>query len=180
MARPTNLPGFDRGRLVEEREEEREGGNGRTMKSKLINDGPQKTYVLVLDKGDEAVSSIETFARENGISAAPIDRHRCVQRHRARFLRLGDQDYRKIPVNEQVEVVSLLGDIALGPDGKPALHPHVVVSRADGMAMGGHLLEAHVRPTLEVVLTELSRHLHKRKDGESGLALIVAGSSGDL
>ena len=40
--------------------------------------------------------------------------------------------------------------------------------------MGGHLLEAHVRPTLEVVLTELPRHLHKRKDSDSGLALIVA------
>jgi predicted DNA-binding protein with PD1-like motif len=39
--------------------------------------------------------------------------------------------------------------------------------------MGGHLLEAHVRPTLEVVLTESPRHLHKRKDPESGLALIV-------
>ena len=77
-------------------------------------------------------------------------------------------------MNEQVEVVSLLGDVALGPNGKPALHPHVVVSRADGSAMGGHLLEAHVRPTLEVVLTESPRHLHKRKDPASGLALIVA------
>ena len=63
------------------------------------------------------------------------------------------KDYRKIPVNEQVEVVSLLGDVALGPNEKPALHPHVV-SRADGSAMGVHLLEAHIRPTLEVVLTE--------------------------
>jgi hypothetical protein len=42
------------------------------MKSKLINDGPQKTYVLVLDKGDEAVSSIESFVRKNGISAAQL------------------------------------------------------------------------------------------------------------
>jgi predicted DNA-binding protein with PD1-like motif len=40
--------------------------------------------------------------------------------------------------------------------------------------MGGHLLKAHVRPTLEVVLTESPRHLHKRKDSESGLALIAA------
>jgi len=64
--------------------------------------------------------------------------------------------------------------VALGPDGKPALHPHVVVSRADGLAMGGHLMEAHVRPTLEIILTESPKHLHKRKDVESGLALIIA------
>jgi hypothetical protein len=29
------------------------------MQSKLINDGPQKTYVLVLESGDEAASSVE-------------------------------------------------------------------------------------------------------------------------
>jgi uncharacterized protein len=73
------------------------------------------------------------------------------------------KNYREIPITEQVEVISLLGDVALGADGKPALHPHVVVSRADGIAMGG-LLKAHARPTLEVVLTESPRHLHKRKD----------------
>jgi uncharacterized protein len=144
------------------------------MKSKLINDGPQKTYVLVLDKGDETVSSIESFVRKNGISAAQLTGIGAFSDTVLGFFDWETKNYRKIPVNEQVEVVSLLGDIALGPDGKPALHPHVVVSRADGMAMGGHLLEAHVRPTLEVVLTESPRHLHKRKDGESGLALIVA------
>jgi predicted DNA-binding protein with PD1-like motif len=80
--------------------------------------------------------------------------------------------YLRNPVTEQVEVVSLTGDLALGPDGTPSVHPHVVVSRSDGAAMGGHLLEAHVRPTLEIILTESPRHLHKRKDPESGLALI--------
>ena len=42
------------------------------MKTKLINDGPQKTFVLVLDKDDEVVSSIEGFAREHGIAAAQL------------------------------------------------------------------------------------------------------------
>ena len=143
------------------------------MKSKLVNDGPQKTYVLVLDKGDEAVSSIEGFAQEHGISAAQLTGVGAFSEAVLGFFDWETKDYRKIPVKEQVEVVSLIGDVALGPDGKPALHPHVVVSRSDGSAMGGHLLEAYVRPTLEVVLTESPKHLHKRKDSESGLALIV-------
>ena len=144
------------------------------MKSKLINDGPQKTYVLVLDKGDEAVGSIEGFARENCIAAAQLTGIGAFSDVVLGFFDWEMKDYRRIPLNEQVEVVSLLGDIALGPNGKPALHPHVVVSRADGIAMGGHLLEAHVRPTLEVVLIESPRHLHKRRDSDSGLALIMA------
>jgi uncharacterized protein len=145
------------------------------MKTKLINDGPQKTYVLVLDNGDEAVSSIEGFARENRIAAAQLTGIGAFSDAVLGFFDWETKGYRKIPVTEQVEVVSLLGDVAaLGTDGKPTLHPHVVVSRADGIAMGGHLLEAHVRPTLEVVVTESPRHLHKRKDAESGLALIAA------
>lgn len=142
------------------------------MKSKLINEIP-KTYVLVLDKGDEAVNSIEGFARSNDIAAAQIVAIGAFSDALLGFFDWNTKDYRKIPVREQVEVVSFVGDIALSPDGKPALHPHVVVSRADGSAMGGHLLEAHVRPTLEVVLTESPAHLRKRKDPESGLALIV-------
>ena len=144
------------------------------MKSKIINDGPQKTYVPVLDKGDEAVSCIEGFARENDIAAAQMTGIGAFSDAVLGFFDWESKDYRKIPVQEQVEVVSLLGDVALGPDGKPALHPHVVVSRADGIAMGGHLMEAHVRPTLEIILTESPEHLHKRKDVESGLALIIA------
>jgi uncharacterized protein len=144
------------------------------VKSKIINDGPQKTYVLVLDKGDEAVSCIEGFARENDIAAAQMTGIGAFSDAVLGFFDWESKDYRKIPVQEQVEVVSLLGDVALGPDGKPALHPHVVVSRADGLALGGHLMEAHVRPTLEIILTESPKHLHKRKDVESGLALIIA------
>ena len=143
------------------------------MQSKLINDGPQKTYALVLESGEEAASGIERFAVERGLSAAQITGIGAFSDVVLGFFDWQTKDYRKIPVREQVEVVSLLGDVAQGPDGKPALHVHAVVGRSDGTTMGGHLLEAHVRPTLEVVLTEFPRHLRKRKDPESGLALIV-------
>ena len=143
------------------------------MNYKLVNDGPQKTYVLVLDKGDEAVSSIEGFARDQGVGAAQVTGIGAFSSAILGFFDWEKKGYRKIPVTEQVEVVSLVGDVAIGGDGKSSLHAHVVIARSDGTAMGGHLLEAHVRPTLEVVLTESPRHLHKRKDEESGLALIV-------
>jgi uncharacterized protein len=111
--------------------------------------------------------------RAVGISAAQITGIGAFSDAVLGFFDWEKKDYRKIPVREQVEVVSFMGDVAQGPDGKPALHVHAVVSRSDGTAMGGHLLEAHVRPTLEVVLTESPKRLHKRKDPVSGLALIV-------
>src|SRR6195952_6028579 len=117
------------------------------MKSTVINNEP-KTWVLVLDKGEEAVSAIEGFAREHAIGAAQITAIGAFSDAVLGFYDWEKKDYRKIPVREQVEVVSFVGDVAQGPDGKPALHVHAVVSRSDGTAMGGHLLDAHVRPTL--------------------------------
>ncbi len=82
------------------------------------------------------------------------------------------KEYLKNPVREQVEVVSLIGDVALAPDGAPKVHVHVVLGRRDSTALGGHLMEAHVRPTLEVTLTETPQHLRRQHDPQSGLALI--------
>ncbi len=56
--------------------------------------------------------------------------------------------------------------------GEPQLHAHVVLGKSDGTAHGGHLLEAQVRPTLEVILVESPKHLHRVHDPETGLALI--------
>jgi predicted DNA-binding protein with PD1-like motif len=74
-------------------------------------------------------------------------------------------------LHEQVELLSLIGDVAL-KDGKPVVHAHAVIGKKDGTAHGGHLLEAHIRPTCEVVLTESPSHLQKQVDPESGLAVI--------
>jgi len=81
------------------------------------------------------------------------------------------KQYRHIRIDEQVEVLSLAGDITL-EDGKPKVHAHVVVGKADATAHGGHLIEGLVRPTLEVVLTETPAHLRRRFDAQAGLALI--------
>jgi predicted DNA-binding protein with PD1-like motif len=79
--------------------------------------------------------------------------------------------YKPIAIDEQVEVLSFIGDITLD-QGRPKLHAHVVLGKADGTAHGGHLLEGHVRPTLEVIVTETPRHLRRRFDPASGIALI--------
>ncbi len=88
------------------------------------------------------------------------------------------KDYKKIPNEEQVEALSLVGDIALKGDS-PQVHAHLVVGKADGTAYGGHLLQAHVWPTLEVILTESPRHLCRKTDAETGLALIDLSASSD-
>ena len=87
------------------------------------------------------------------------------------FFQPETNSYRQIPVVEQVEVLSLAGDIAL-KDNIPDVHAHVVVGKSDGTAHGGHVIEAHIWPTLEVILIESPKHLRRRVDLETGLALI--------
>ncbi|MFL6208712.1 MAG: PPC domain-containing DNA-binding protein [Pyrinomonadaceae bacterium] len=141
------------------------------MKSKLIHDGGEKTFVIVFDTGDEVVAGLLDFAREHR-RAASLTAIGAFERVTLGFFEAERKDYKKIFIDEQVEVLSLIGNITLAENDEPKVHAHVVVGRRDGTAHGGHLLEAHVRPTLEVVLTESPTRLRRKMDAEVGLALI--------
>jgi uncharacterized protein len=141
------------------------------MRWKLLDKGPPATHAVVLDSGDEAVAALGKFVQERRIEAASLSAIGAFERAVVGYFDWAKKDYKRIPVEEQVEVLSLLGDVAVS-QGKPALHIHAVLGRSDGSVVGGHLLEGHVRPTLEVVFVEPPAHLKKRKDPETGLALI--------
>jgi predicted DNA-binding protein with PD1-like motif len=143
------------------------------MQSKLLHEhGGQRTFAVIMDKGDEVLSSIKDFAAREHISAAQITAIGAFSDVVLRYFDWDKKHYRDIAVREQVEVASLNGDVARAPDGKPAVHIHLVVGRQDGSAMAGHLGEAHVRPTLEVIVAEQPSYLQKVHDPETGLALI--------
>ena len=141
------------------------------MKSTLLDATGPRTWVLIFDKGDEPVAGLTAFAKAQNLGAAHFTAIGAFSDVTLGYFDRAKRDYKKIPLHEQVEVLSLLGDVALDK-GEPKVHAHVVIGRADGEARGGHLLEAHVWPTLEVVLVESPRHLRKRHDPETGLALI--------
>ena len=141
------------------------------MKSKLINDGGEKTFVIVFDPGDEVVAGLLDFAKEHKL-AASLTAIGAFERVTLGFFESERKDYKRIPINEQVEVMSLVGNISLEENGEPKVHAHVVVGKSDGTAHGGHLLEAHVRPTLEVILVESPATLRRKMNAEVGLALI--------
>ena len=142
------------------------------MTSKLLSGLPSPTWVLVFGSGDEAMSQLAMFAREHALAGTRMTGIGAFSDVVLGYFRWERKEYERIHVAEQVEVLSLVGDIALG-EGGPVVHAHVVVGRANGVAMGGHLLEAHVRPTLELMLTESPRGLVRRYDPASGLPLIA-------
>ena len=117
---------------------------------------------------------LQDFAAKERLGGAQVTAIGALSGAKLAFFDWETKQYRPIPVEEQVEVASLIGDIAVGPDGKPSVHVHAVLGRRDGTAVAGHLQAGHVRPTLEIIITESPAHLCKVKDAESGLALISA------
>jgi len=142
------------------------------MKSKLLSrSDTNATYVVIFDTGDEFVAGLTGFAKEQGLDASHFSAVGAFSHAVLGFFDIAAKEYRRIPIEEQVEVLSLDGDIALD-NGEPKVHAHVVVGAADGSTRGGHVMEAYVRPTLEVMLEESPAHLKREFDRESGLALI--------
>jgi predicted DNA-binding protein with PD1-like motif len=132
----------------------------------------QRTFAVVFETGDEAMEGLQAFARKEGLAGSRFTAIGAFGNAVLGYFDVDTRDYRRIPIAEQVEVLSLLGDVSLAPDGAPQVHAHVVVGKADGSAHGGHLLRATVRPTLEVMLIEEPAHLQRRFDPTSGIALI--------
>jgi predicted DNA-binding protein with PD1-like motif len=137
------------------------------MKSKKLG----SATVLVFDPGDEVVSTLTKFAQDNCLSAGHFTAIGAFSDAGIGYYDWPTKKYLRHGVNEQVEVISLIGDIALD-SGEPKIHAHVVVGKKNGAAVGGHLMDAHVRPTLELVLEELPTPLKRKFDPKSGLALI--------
>ncbi len=141
------------------------------MKYRQIDQSP-KTFILVFETGDELAKGLSQFATEQGLSAASFKAVGGLFSVRLGWFSWELKKYEpSVTLDEQLELLSLIGDVAL-KDNKPVVHAHAVVGKRDGTAHGGHLLEAHVRPTCEVVLTESPTHLRKFVDPESGVALI--------
>ncbi|HET9492231.1 MAG TPA: PPC domain-containing DNA-binding protein [Methylomirabilota bacterium] len=143
------------------------------MKATVLGDAGPTTIALIFDKGDEVIDTLTAFAKERALTAAHFTAIGALSDVVLGYFDRSRKDYKRIPITEQVEVLSLVGDIAL--DGQtPRVHAHVVVGDAAGRAHGGHLIEGHVWPTLELILTESPRPLRRKTDRDTGLALIDA------
>ena len=144
----------------------------RPMKSKLLHDQRGlKTFALVFDKNEEAKESLLRFATENELRGAQVTAIGAFSDVMLGFFDREKKSYQEIPIKEQVEVLSFVGNI-VEKDGKPMLHAHVVIGKPDGTAHGGHFLNGRVWPTLEMIVSEMPGHLRRVRDEETGLPLI--------
>ena len=143
------------------------------MQSKLVSKpGETRVWIAVLQEGEEAKQSLLEIAKKEKIEDASFVALGAFAKATVAYFDWQKKTYQDIPVDEQVEVITLVGDIVPDEKGKPSLHAHTVLGRRDGSTRGGHLIEGRVRPTLEITVTETPAHLTRRKHPELGVALI--------
>jgi predicted DNA-binding protein with PD1-like motif len=147
------------------------------MQSQLVSDtADAQVHVVILDAGEEAFAALTKFANDKKLAAASLTAIGAFEKATVGWFDLAAKSYRKIEVGEQSEVLSAIGDVATGDDGTASLHIHIVLGLSDGSTRGGHLLAGTVRPTLEVVLTEVPSKLRRKKRPDLGIALIDIGA----
>ena len=146
------------------------------MLSKLVSKpGETRVWIAVLDRGDDVKDCLLKMVNQEGIENASFVALGAFEKATLGYFDWQQKKYQEIAVDEQVEVISLVGDIVPDEKGKPSFHAHAVLGRGNGSTRGGHLLKGQVRPTLEVTMTELPAHLTRRRHPELGLSLIEAG-----
>ncbi len=142
------------------------------MRIKTFDTPGGPTHVLALDSGEEVVAALLDFARDKGITGGSLTALGAFSDVVLGFFDFERKDYRRNRIDEQVEVAAMVGDFAMAGD-RVKLHAHLVIAKRDGSAWGGHLLEGHVHPTLEVTLGEAPKTLRRHSDPETGLALLT-------
>jgi predicted DNA-binding protein with PD1-like motif len=145
-------------------------GKAPGLRSQLLSQGSSRTYAIIFGKYDEFMAGLTEFAENNQLKASHFTAIGAF--HEALFGWFDGEKkaYKKIPITQQVEVISLVGDIGL-VNGKPVVHAHGVVGLPDGTTRGGHIISATVWPTLELFLTDEPGSLVKEEDPDTGLFL---------
>ncbi len=145
------------------------------MKSKLVSsDKGRRIFFLAFDRGDEVAATLKSFAQEQQLFTASLSGVGGFSEVTLGYFDKQTRQYEPIKIREQVEVVAVSGNFTVYED-QPRLHAHVVVAKRDGSAHGGHLLEAFVWPTTEIIVHELPALVRRSKDKETGLPLVDVG-----
>lgn len=115
------------------------------------------THVVTFDPGEEFLEGMAQVARDEQIAVAGFTAIGGFSETVLGFYNEETKGFDPIPFEaDQVEVLSLMGEITLDGNGDPHVHGHVVVALRDGRAFGGHLLKGVVKPIAIVNLFELA------------------------
>ncbi len=128
-------------------------------------------YILRLNRGEEIISSIQDLCRKENIKSGSVSGIGATQSVEAGFYSFKKKNYCGYCFNQNMEILSLLGNIST-KDNEPYLHLHIVVSNDEGEALGGHLTKAIISVTAEIFIDVIDIALNREPDTLTGINLI--------
>jgi len=129
------------------------------------------------ETGEHAAEAVTEVLRRENVTYASLTGLGAVRWAKFAYYNATTKSYEEHEIDEQMEVISLVGNTTLR-DGVPFIHWHVALARHDMSMIGGHFLDAVIRPTLEVWLRRESAEVHRVFDEGSGLALMQLSEPG--
>jgi len=127
--------------------------------------------VVVLDSGDEVIATLQRFASEHVTTSAFFHGLGAFREATVAWWNPESLQYEDIAVDEQVEVLSIHGNLTRVREGFK-VHAHTVLGRHTGGTIGGHVKRGVVHPTLELYLAITDAAIYRERDEATGLDLI--------
>ncbi len=122
--------------------------------------------------GEDVLESIEAVAKKHGVKSGQLSLIGAVSKAKLGYFHREAVEYRDFTVDEDVEVVSCMGNIATH-EGSLVVHAHMIVADEAGKCWGGHLLQGcEVSVTIELVIIETELQLIRKRDDKTGLNLL--------
>lgn len=138
------------------------------MKQAKIED----KYILVIQRGENIVASLKEFCEKEGVFNGFFYGIGAVDQVELAHYSVEDKKYSSYKFDEPLEMVSLIGNVFLGPEKELIIHSHASFSRPNGEMVGGHLVEARISGTCEIHFSPINLNLQKQYDEETGLKIL--------
>jgi predicted DNA-binding protein with PD1-like motif len=136
----------------------------------LIESHSFQSWAIIFEGGEEVITELLSFAEQNSIVAASFT---AIGAFASAVLGVSDwqtHQYFRIPVDEPLEVVTVMGDISF-ECGSRHVHAQAALAKSCGVTVGGHLLEGRAQPMLQVILSSPPRHIERRYEENAGLTV---------
>ncbi|MHA1480244.1 MAG: PPC domain-containing DNA-binding protein [Candidatus Thorarchaeota archaeon] len=139
-----------------------------TISTKIEN-----TFVTRMVLGEDILKTIQEIASENKISAGQLSLIGAISKATLGYFDRQSKQYRSFSIDEDLEVVSCMGNIAIAENGDYIVHAHMIVADEKGKCYGGHLMEGcEVSVTIELVINVFDGKLLRAIDTDTGLNLL--------
>ena len=140
----------------------------------IIETKENRVIIARMKPGEDLLQTAIKTVEEKNIMSGSLQMIGAVSGVNLGYFDVKEKKYKNFQVNEDLEVVSCMGNVSRLQNGEIVVHAHMIVADSTGRCYGGHLLEGcQVSVTIELFIHETVDTLTRKEDHEFGLNLLA-------